>query len=237
MKTFSFLFILLASFSLSLTATAQNFFSDTQAFLSNCVEDGRVDYASLADDPAQLNSLTRQIASYQLKGDRSDFPFYLNAYNVMVIKSVVDAYPISSPMDVDGFFDKNTFSVAGKEMTLNDIENKIIRPVYNDARIHFALVCGAIGCPVLAGEAFTVENVNDLLNARTKKAMNDNFFIRVDEKKSTVFISKIFEWYQGDFGADKAAVLEYINQYRNHAIPASYTVDYYEYDWTLNAKK
>jgi len=216
--------------------SAQDFFSDTNAFINGCVEDGKVDYESLIQDPSQLNKLYEQVASYSLKSDRSDYPFYMNAYNIIVIKSVIDHSPIGSPMDVKGFFDGISHTIAGKEMTLNDLENKLIRPVYNDARIHFALVCGAIGCPQLASVGFTPKNVEGLLNKRTSKAMDDANFIKVDEGAETVAISKIFEWYRSDFGTTDAEIIEYINKYRSVAIPTDYKISYYEYDWTLNAQ-
>lgn len=215
---------------------AQDFFSDTDSFIMGCVEDGKVDYASLQSDPSELNRLYQQVADYSLKSNATDYPFYLNAYNIIVIKSVIDNSPIGSPMDVKGFFDGITHSVAGKTMTLNDLENKLIRPTYNDARIHFALVCGAVGCPQLASYAFSPDDIERQLNKRTAKAMDDHSFIRLDHDTKTVYISKIFEWYRGDFGSTDAEILAYINKYRSATIPDTYKIDYYEYDWTLNAQ-
>lgn len=236
MKALSSLFIMLALVFSTLDTQAQDFFADADAFISSCVENGLVDYDGIAADRSNLDRLVEQINTYSTIGDLSDYAFYLNAYNITVIKSVLDNSPISSPMDVKGFFDGVTHTIAGKTMTLNQLENELIRPVYQDARIHFALVCGAIGCPPIANTAFSAENVGALLNKRTQLAMDNERFIQVDDSNKTVAISKIFEWYRGDFAETDAGIIAYINKYRSNPIPESYSITYYEYDWTLNGK-
>lgn len=236
MKAFSSLFIMLALVFSTLNMQAQEFFADADAFIASCVENGLVDYDGIAEDRSQLDKLVEQIDSYKPKSDLSDYAFYLNAYNITVIKSVLDNRPIASPMDVKGFFDGVTHTIAGKTMTLNQLENELIRPVYQDARIHFALVCGAIGCPPIANTAFSEANIGSLLNKRTRLAMDNERFIQVDDTNKTVGISKIFEWYRGDFADTDAGILQYINKYRSNAIPEGYSITYYEYDWTLNGQ-
>lgn len=222
-------------FAFSLSSQAQtDFFDQTNTFLSNYVKSGKVNYEQISQNTETLDELVRAVATYELTGTKKDKAFYLNAYNVLVIKSVVDNYPISSPLDVEGFFDAKTHTVAGKSTTLNGIENNIIRPTYNDARIHFALVCAAKGCPKIKGKAFTSANQDIMLEANTKASMNDNNFIRVDEASKTVKISKIFEWYKVDFGTTNEDLIAFINQYRDNPIPDGFSLDYYEYDWRLN---
>ena len=226
---FTFLFMLIATFSVQAQQT--DFFDNTQDFLSKYVMDGKVDYESITRNPSSLESLVNQVARYELKEDDSDYPFYLNAYNILVIRSIIDNYPIESPMDVKGFFDGKTHKVAGNRVTLNSLENDIIRPTYQDARIHFALVCGAISCPKLVNTAFTPNNYDALLTENTKNAINDSNFIRLNEGKA--WVSKIFEWYMADFGESEAGILEFINQYRSKPLQQN-GVEYYDYDWTLN---
>ncbi len=212
------------------------FYFEVDQFFKKYVDNGKVDYASIKEDPALLDKLVEDIAAFELHDIRLDFPFYVNAYNILVIKQVVDHYLISSPMGVTGFFDQTTFKVAGKEMTLNDLENKVIRPTYQDARIHFALVCAAISCPKLYAEGFKPENFNRMLSRNTTEAMNDPTFIRVKADEKLVEISKIFEWYKEDFGESDFDLINFINRYRKEAIPKDYSVGYYEYDWKLNGK-
>lgn len=218
---------------------SEAFFTKADAFFKANVVSGGVAYASVKADPSGLNALVKDIASYPFKsvGKSTQKAFLINAYNILVIKNVVDHYPISKPMDVPGFFDKKKFNVAGMSLTLSDIENKKIRPVYKDARTHFVLVCAAKSCPPIANYAFTPSKLESQLNARTKLAMNSKSFIKVDNNKKTVRISQIFEWYAADFKAEAKDFVAYINKYRTTAIPASYKSSFYTYNWALNVKK
>ena len=230
----------LALFFVLATVQAQSFFSDTDAFLKKHVDNyGMVDYPGIKASPGQLNKLVDQIKGYSVKGKTAAEAkaFYINAYNILMIKSVVDHYPISKPLDVPGMFDKIKHNVAGTSLTLSDIENKVLRVKYPDARLHFVLVCGAKSCPPLANYAFTPSNLESSLTARTKKAMNNKQFIRVDDANKKVAISKIFEWYKADFDKEAKSFIDFINKYKSTPIPTSYKVTTYEYNWALNLKK
>ncbi len=103
-------------------------------------------------------------------------------------------------MDIPGFFDKTKFSIGDNHITLNHLENEIIRPTYQDARLHFVLVCGAKGCPVLENFVYTPEKLEKQIDRQTMKAMSANpDFIRIDGMNATVSISEIFRWYANDF--------------------------------------
>ncbi len=216
------------------------FFTKADAFFKASVSSsGGVYYASVKEEPTALNSLVKDIASYPFSSQNktTQKAFLINAYNILVIKNVVDHYPIAKPLDVPGFFDQKKFNVAGMSLTLSDIENKKIRPVYNDARTHFVLVCAAKSCPAIANYAFMPAKLEAQLNARTKKAMDSRSFIKVDDEKKTVQISQIFEWYADDFKAEAKDFVAYINKYRSTPIPASYKSSFYTYNWALNVKK
>jgi hypothetical protein len=220
----------------SVTFSLDDFFTAANTFLSAYVADGKVDYAGIKSEQSSIQKLTDAIASADLSaaGQNTKIAFYLNAYNLLVIKSVVDKLPINSPLDVPGFFDTKKHNVAGEYLTLNDIENKKLRP---DPRVHFALVCAARGCPKIINEAYMPSTVQDQLTRQTKKAMNDASFIKVDNTAKTVKISKIFDWYKDDFLKQPGTTaLTFINQYRDVKIPADYSLGYYEYDWSLNKK-
>lgn len=237
-KTFlTSLSIGLLFFLTNFSTNAQNeFFDCTNSFFSEHVKSGKVDYATIAQDRTDLDKLVEMVATYTSISAEKDLPFYLNAYNILVIKSVVDNYPIASPMDVPNFFDEITHNVDGQKLTLNGIENDVIRPTYGDARIHFALVCAAKGCPKLKSKAFTSSNYKIILAANTKAAMNDDTFTKVDDANKTIHLSKIFEWYKVDFGSSDLDLINFVNQYREKPIPEDYKVLYYEYDWSLNAQ-
>jgi hypothetical protein len=164
--------------------------------------------------------------------------FYLNAYNILVISEVAAHYPAESVQKIPGFFDKNLVTVAGEKMTLNDLEAKKLREPFHDPRVHFALVCGAKGCPHLNRQAFVGNQVDAQLTVQARKVLQDPKFIRVNDATKKVQVSEIFKWYESDFKASGKTGLAYINQYRDSKpIPATYAVEYYTYDWALNDRK
>lgn len=120
-------------------------------------------------------------------------------------------------------------------MTLDFLENGIIRPQCEDPRVHFVLVCGAVGCPPIINEAYRPEKLEEQLNRQTMKALSDPGFVQLENNSRKAGLSKIFDWYTEDFGADKStSLINYINQYRVEKIPNDYKVSFYPYDWTLN---
>lgn len=210
------------------------FTSNADVFLQTYVKNGEVDYDMLSTDQTSLNTLLNQIA--EIKFDREDEnqpqADLINAYNILVIYQVIQNYPIGSPMDVEGFFTKTKYNVGGKEYTLNQIENDLLRKKYPDPRYHFVLVCGAVDCPPIAEFAYTSNKLDEQLTERTNKAINNPDFIY--EEKGTAYISEIFKWYVEDFGNSSKKVIEYINTFRTEALKAK-KVAYYDYDWTLNS--
>lgn len=226
--------VVMNSFSFGL----DTWFNDADAFLKKYVTSGRVDYANIKSNSDELTALINVIGSADLSTSSSNTQkaFYINAYNLIMIKSVVDNMPISSPLDVKGIFDVSQHKVAGEMLTLSDIENKKLGPVYNDARIHFVLVCGAIGCPKLASFAYKPATIEEQIESQTRLALNDATFIKVKDSEKKVLVSEIFNWYSADFTNDGQTVLSYINQYRDAKIPDTYTVGSYTYDWNLNSK-
>lgn len=237
-KTVSFLFAFL--FTLSLAFSQSAFFDKVDQFMyKNVIGQGLVTYEAIKANPAELNELVDMIGSYSLSGkSKSEAKaFWINAYNVICIKNVVNHYPIAKPLDVPGFFDKKTFKVAGSMLTLSDIENKKIRPTYKDARTHFALVCAARSCPPLMNFAYRPEKLDSQLNSVTKKALNDPVFMKVSSSAKTAQFSQIFEWYKEDFLAEAGSLVEYVNKYRTSPIPKDYKTSFYTYNWSLNVKK
>lgn len=213
-----------------------NFFSQADSFFAVHVKSGKVDYKAIHADASQLNTLLEIAATVSVdKSDADNYrAFWINAYNLAVIKGIVNNYPINSPLDKTGFFDKTKYELAGQKITLNDIENKMLRAVFNDARVHFVLVCGAQGCPPLISKAYTPANVESLLEQQTKIAVNNPDFIKVKGKK--VAISEIFKWYKEDFVTKDQDVIAYLNKYRSTPIASGSKVTYYTYNWNLNAQ-
>ena len=231
-KTVILLFVLSLQSGFSQTTT--DFFNKTDSFFKTYVSKGRVNYKGIKKDPSGLDELLH-IAS-KIKMDKSNVAtyqaFYINAYNLAVIKGVTDNYPIKSPLDIKGFFDKNTYVLAGNKITLNDLENNFLRKNFpNEARFHFVLVCAGLGCPPIIASAYTPSTLEKQLQQQTVKALNDPDFIKVKGKK--VQISQLFEWYKEDF-THHGSEIDYINKFRKEKIAEEAKVSYYPYDWRLN---
>ncbi len=229
-----FLLALVAVMPLAIHAQISNFddfFERTDAFLFEHVSFGRVDYKEM--DAPELDTLMEFIGTADYESVDSDTrkAFLINAYNLIVINQVVENYPISSPMDVTGFFEVNTYKVGGEDITLNHLENNIMRAKYPDPRYHFVLVCGAIDCPPIDNKAYKSETLDQHLTSRTANALNNAGFVY--EEEGTVYLSQIFQWYGTDFGKKDSEVLDYINGFRTTPFQGT-KVEYYDYDWSLN---
>lgn len=217
-------------------ASLPEFFSEADAFLKKWVMKGDVNYAGVKNNLFQIESLYQQVGAMNLSeaSKAEEKAFYINAYNLVVIYQVAKYYPLKSPMNKSGFFDQVDHRVAGKEMTLNELEIKQLVLPYGDPRIHFALACAAKSCPPLANFAYQPTELDSQLEQRTKNSVNNAEFIRVDAANNQVAVSKIFDWYKKDFTQGGQTITEFLNKYRSISIPLSYRVAYYEYDWSLN---
>ncbi len=236
MPKYTFLLLLLLSFvgygPVLTAASPEQFIDDADALLGKYVRVGRVDYAGLKAADA-LAPLVKQIAEVDLRGlpEVQGKAYLINAYNILVIERAVAHYPLASVQDVGGFFDGHKQTVGGKQLTLNELERRILKE-YEDARLHFVLVCGATGCPPITTFAYRAEKLEEQLEAQTRTALNDDKFIRTEG--TDVQLSQIFDWYEGDFGGSKKSVLDWINGYRATPLPTDARVAYYTYDWSLN---
>ena len=197
---------------------------------------GKVDYAAIKSKVSELDNylgyLSQNVpAEGSSKNER--LAFWINAYNANTIKLIVDNYPVSSIMDLYSgkAFDKKWIEIGGETLSLNDIENNKIRAKFNEPRIHFAVNCAAKSCPPILNKAWTVDNVESTLTARTKAFVNDAAYNKISS--GSVQISKIFEWYAKDFPSD---IVSYLNKYSNTPIDSGAKVSFIEYDWELNKK-
>ncbi|WP_020569555.1 DUF547 domain-containing protein [Neolewinella persica] len=230
---FTFALGLFFTASVFAAGTPAQFIAKTDALLKANVKNGRIDYTGLKGS-ADLGALITDIAETNLSTLEGDDrkAFLINAYNLLVINQALENYPLQSVLKVSGFFDGNKQNVGGRKLTLNQLEKDLLLKEFPDARLHFVLVCGALGCPPITNFAYQPAKLEAQLNKQTKLALDDPTFIRVNGGNAG--LSKIFEWYAKDFGGSKANVLGFINKYRTEAISADAKVSYYEYDWSLN---
>lgn len=212
-----------------------SFFTKADLFFKENVSNNKVAYSKIYSNQEPLNKLLEIAANISVSKDDTYVyqAFWINAYNLSVIKGIIDNYPTKSPLDNNGFFDKTTYSLAGKQITLNDIEHKLLRAQFKDARFHFVLVCGAIGCPPLISEAYFPNNLDAQMERQTKIALNGSF-LKVNTKKKRVEGSEILKWYKEDFTMNGETEIEFINKYRTDKIPNNFKLTYFSYNWNLN---
>jgi hypothetical protein len=211
------------------------FFNQADDFFKNHVSNGKVAYSKIHENQELLAGVLKLAESISVsKEDPSTYQaFWINAYNLSVIKGIIDRFPTNSPLDNPGFFDKTTHSLGGRKITLNDIEHKLLRAQFKDPRFHFVLVCGAVGCPPLINKAYLPNTLDAQLEAQTKEALN-GAFLRVNTKKNRVETSQIMEWYKEDFTMNGKTEIDFINTYRTEKIPNNFKLSYFSYDWKLN---
>lgn len=213
----------------------EEYFTQADVFFSTYVKDGKVDYKAIAKNTTSLNSLLDLAKDIRASKETSAEyqAFWINGYNLLVIKGIVENYPIKSPLDIAGFFDVIKHQIGGKHINLNDIEHKMLRAEFpGEPRFHFVLVCAGLGCPPIINKAYLPLTLEAQLERQTQSALNDPNFIQVVKNK--VKISQIFEWYKKDFTKGGKRLVDYINKYRTEKLPEKAKVSYYKYNWALN---
>ncbi|MGD9183642.1 MAG: DUF547 domain-containing protein [Desulfobacterales bacterium] len=245
---------ILIIFSLSIAALASATTVEDSKFdqvLKAYVDDqGLVDYNAMAKDTRFQDYIeSLKSANTEEMTPTGRLAFWINAYNAVTIDKVIKWKPDKSVREtlIPGvwtstkFFTTREHLVAGKQMSQDDIEHEILRKQFNDPRIHFAIVCASSGCPKLARFAFTEENVQRQLEAETRKYINSDRGVRIDYAENTLYLSKIFDWFSGDFKNKSGSVLDFIKLYLNESAMAFLDrkpkISYIHYNWALNAKE
>jgi tetratricopeptide (TPR) repeat protein len=210
--------------------------------LRESVYDGKVDYVGLKDNPTILDSYLNEVAELDTEvlnfmPRNEKLAFYLNVYNALTLKVIIDHYPVKSIRDIPGVWNRLKFKVAGRELTLNQIEHRILRKEFKEPRIHFALVCASKGCPQLASEPFRGEILDEQLDREARKFINDKTKVRLDRSNRTLYISSIFKWFNEDFGDVIKFISKYLPEDDTEFIEKTKPkIKYLNYDWSLNEK-
>jgi hypothetical protein len=171
--------------------------------------------------------------------------YWINFYNSLTLKVILDHYPVESITDIDispGLFSNGPWKaklveVEGEKISLDDIEHRILRPIWQDNRIHYAVNCASIGCPNLQPEPFTAENTERLLDKGARGYIRHPRGARF-AKDDRLVLSSIYDWFQVDFGGTEKGVLQHLSRYADSAFAERLKrfegdIDY-EYDWGLN---
>ena len=173
---------------------------------------------------------------------KEQFAYWVNLYNALTVETILDHYPLESILDISfsllsrGPWKEELVEVEGFELSLDDIEHEILRPIYGDNRIHYAVNCASIGCPNLQGEAFTSSNLEALLDKSAKEYINHPRGVSVVDGE--VQASSIFDWYADDFGDNDKEIIQHFLIYAEPDLAQGLAqltqIDDYQYDWSLN---
>ncbi len=199
----------------------------------------RVPYSAIDSDGQEL--LDRYIAMLRSQSpddlNRSEqLPYWINLYNALTVRLIVDNLPLDSIRDIRDPWDTPVIEIEGIDLTLNDIEHRIVRPIWNDNRIHYVVNCASIGCPNLHPEALTAANYNRIADEAARAYIAHPRGASLERNR--LRLSSIFNWYSSDFGSTPAEVLSHIAEYA----PADLATEIrrydgrirYDYDWALN---
>lgn len=199
-----------------------------------------------AEDKAKLATYLKDLSHIPISqyNRREQLAYWINVYNALTIQLILTHWPVQSITKLrlsPGFFsigpwNAKLITIEDQEITLNDIEHRILRPIWQDARIHYVLNCASMSCPKLQAQAFTGNNVEFLMNQAAKEYVNSPQGVTVTDKE--LILSQIYQWYQTDFGKDENAVLRHIAQFAKPELKklllANQKPIRYHYDWKIN---
>lgn len=239
-------------------ASSKEFYSSWKELLNEYSQNGRVNYKMIkADDTKLIMSISYAENISKLEFDSlSDDErkvFWINAYNLAAVKMVIDNYPIkknfglnairypqNSIQQINKVWDRSVLIVRGKALSLNDIENKILRHEFKDPRIHFAIVCASIGCPAIRSEVYTADKLDQQLAEQIRIFIKDPNKVTYDLSKDVLYLSPIFKWFKSDFDEVGGAVI-FIKRYSDDPWAGSLSqktqIEWLGYDWNLNEIK
>ncbi len=208
----------------------------------------RVDYRKIGSTPAWRDLVSQIEGAAPSRLDRDgQIAFWINVYNILTIDLILKHYPVESIKDIGSFFspvwDIDVATIEGSTISLGDIEHKILRPM-GEPRIHAAIVCASASCPPLARKPFRPDQLDqDLSTAMRAWLRNSKKGIKIDPGAGRITVSKIFDWFEGDFEAD-GGVLEVIARYIDpkdaewlRANGQKASIQYFNYNWSLNDMK
>lgn len=210
--------------------------------LQQHVTNGLVNYRALKQAPGQLRTYLTQLDSvreddFKMWSREQRLAFLINLYNASVLKLIIDHYPVKTIKNIGGWlrkvWDVEAVPLFGRLATLSYLEHDLIRK-YDEPRIHFALVCGALGCPELRAEPYLPEKLDAQLTDQGRKFLRDHSKNRVDAETRTIHLSPIFKWFADDFKRQSGSVFKFVQGYRPELQPGSWKIRYTDYDWSLN---
>jgi hypothetical protein len=218
-------------------------------------DDGLVLYEALKEDPEDLDAYLGSVATLDL-GQLERLPesermaLWINAYNAITLKAIISSYPIrgrgfsalrypsSSIRQIDGVWKEDVWVVAGREVSLDDIEHEILRARFAEPRIHMALVCAALGCPPLRQEPYVGARLDEQLEDQARRYLASPAGLKMDPERREIQVSAIFKWFREDFesaGGVRAFLARHSPEGAREKVASPDTkIRYLDYDWSLN---
>lgn len=194
---------------------------------------GNVDYKGFKEDIKLLQTYLDELSvnvPQKSWTKNAILAYWINAYNAFTVKLILDNYPVKSIKDIKDPWGKKFFALGNKKYSLEEIEHDILRKM-NEPRIHFAINCASFSCPKLANYAYTENKLETQLETASKTFVNDRTKNIITNEK--VEISKIFDWFSGDFKTN-GTLIDFLNKYSIVKIKSSSKIKYKEYNWSLN---
>jgi hypothetical protein len=236
----------------TLLATIAHAFDHSHAafdkVLKQHVRDGAVNYAALKAAPRPLDDYLAQLAvvpesEFSGWSEKDRLAFLINLYNAATLKLIVGNYPIKSIRSIGWLpgaaWKQEVVSLFGQKVSLDHVEHGIIRKNYHDARVHFALVCAARGCPPLHTDPFVGARLDAQLDEQGGIFMGQAQKNRVDVAARTLHLSPIFKWFAEDFESASGSVTKFVAPFfpaeaQRALANGEFKIDYTDYDWSLN---
>jgi hypothetical protein len=231
-----------------------------------------VNYGKLKAEPQKLRAFITELENLDRKDfdewdDNEKIAFWLNSYNALTLKAIIDNYPIKSSFfksriypqnsirQIAGVWDKIKFNVMGQNLTLEHIEHKILRVKFDEPGIHMAMVCAAFGCPSLRNEPYTGNKLIEQLDDQARRFLANPEKFKIARTDSRIYLSPIFKWFAADFikkhgpeknigrhNKEESAVLNFIASYldkvkKDYVLAGKFKIKYLKYDWSLNEQQ
>jgi hypothetical protein len=212
---------------------------------------GRVNYLAWKTEQPQV--LANWLKSQQTLHPKSNsnaleqLALWINLYNAFTISRILELYPLESILPkIFGipnwlaflYFFQHRYYIFGRRYSLAQIENQILRNKLQEPRIHFAIVCASVGCPLLRSGAYFPDQVIQQLDEDAYRFINNPQKVYYDSHSQTLYCNKIFKWYRQDFLKVAPSIPEYICSYLKTDVPltAATPISYLDYDWSLNQR-
>ncbi len=221
------------------------------AFLNRYLSQGsdginRIDYRAALNARGGLHGYMQELEAVPVSRLNRDeqFAYWVNLYNALTVATVMDHYPVDTIRDIDissGLFSNGPWGAALVEveampLTLDDIEHRILRPIWRDARVHYAVNCAALGCPNLYAEPFYAGRLDQQLDDAARDFVNHPRGARIEEGE--LYVSSIYDWFESDFGGSEMGVINHLKRFAEPGLAAQLNditeIEDHGYDWLLN---